>query len=257
MSATDDPPDVSTTDPIRAFAGAVPDPARAVLSVVLLAALGLGGGSLLIKTLFAAGLELAVLPETVLRVLLLQGLTFGGVAAVYLRFRGLSLEYVGVRRPDLEGWIYAGAGYVLALVGAVSVLFVVVFLLGLNPAQNQAAELGREDPRVFLALFVLAVTVIGPGEELLFRGVIQSRLRETFSAPVGIGLATAVFAVAHVPSLAGPTSGVALTVTLLFFPALVFAVVYERTGNVVVPAAAHGLYNATLFGLAYVSAALA
>ena len=69
---------MSTTDPVGALARAVPDPVRAVLSAVLLAALGLGGGSLLVAALFAAGLELAVLPETVLRVLLLQGLTFGG-----------------------------------------------------------------------------------------------------------------------------------------------------------------------------------
>jgi len=245
---------VSRTEPVRTLLGAVPAPVRAVLAAVLLAALGLGGGSLLFAGFLAAGLELAVLPETVLRVLLLQGLTFGGVAALYLRCRGLPLSYVGVRRPDLEGWIHAGTGYVLALVGAVTVL-VVVFLLGLDPARNQAAELGREDPRVFLALFVLAVTVIGPGEELLFRGVIQSRLRETFSAPLGIGLATVVFAAAHAPGLAGPTSGVALTVTLLFVPALVFALIYEQTGNVVVPAVAHGMYNATLFGLAYVSVA--
>ena len=74
----------------------------------------------------------------------------------------------------------------------------------------------------------------------------------TVSATPEVGPARPV---AHAPGLAGPTSGVALTVTLLFFPALVFAVVYERTDNVVVPAVAHGLYNATLFGLAYVSAA--
>ena len=84
----------------------MPAPVRAVLAAVLLAALGLGGGSLLFAGFLAAGLELAVLPETVLRVLLLQGLTFGGVAALYLRCRGLPLSYVGVRRPDLEGWIH-------------------------------------------------------------------------------------------------------------------------------------------------------
>lgn len=247
---------MSSTDVRRTPAAVlerIPAPIQAVLAAVILAVTGLVGGSLLVEGLFRLGPDLAVLPETVLRVLLLQGVTFGGLAALYLLARGLPTDYVGVTRPDLEGWIHAGAGYVLALVGAFTMIFVVVFLLGLSPAQNRAAELGQEDPRVFLALGVLAVLVIGPGEELLFRGIIQSRLRETFSAPVGVGLATAVFAAAHAPALAGPTSGVALTVTLLFFPALVFAVIYERTGNVLVPAAAHGAYNATLFGLAYLS----
>jgi len=234
----------------------LPAPLRAVFTALSLAAVGLGGGSLLSEVLSLVGVELPVLPGTVLRVLLLQGVTFVGLSALYLRYRGFSSDYVGVRVPDLEGWIYAGAGYVLALVGAFTMVFVVVFLLGLNPAQNRAAGLGQEDPRVFLALLVLAVLVIGPGEELLFRGIIQSRLRETFSAPFGVGLATAIFAVAHAPALAGPTSGVALTVTLLFFPALVFGVIYELTDNLVVPAITHGIYNATLFGLAFVSVTL-
>ncbi|WP_254840268.1 CPBP family intramembrane glutamic endopeptidase [Natronomonas marina] len=236
--------------------GRLPAPLRAVLSALLLAVAGLGGGSLVVEAVFLAGLELSLLVETVLRVLLLQGVAFGGLSALYLQYRGLPADYVGVSVPDLEGWIHAGAGYVLALVGAFSMIFVVVFLLGLTPAQNRAAELGQQDSRVFLALLVLAVLVIGPGEELLFRGVVQSRLRETFSAPLGIGLATVIFAVAHAPALAGPTSGVALTITLLFVPALVFAVVYERTDNVVVPAVTHGAYNATLFGLAYLSVAM-
>ncbi|PSP67968.1 CPBP family intramembrane metalloprotease [Halobacteriales archaeon QS_1_69_70] len=215
---------------LAAAVSRVPAPLRALLVALALAAVGLGGGSLLIVALLAVAPDLTVLPETVLRVLLLQGLSFGGVSALYLRARGLPREYVGISVPDLEGWLHAAAGYVLALVGAVTMVVVVVFFLGLTPAENRAAELGRRDPRVFLALAVLAVAVIGPGEELLFRGVVQA--------------------------LAGPTSGVALTVTLLFVPALVFAVIYERTGTVVVPAAAHGAYNATLFGIAYLSVAV-
>lgn len=233
----------------------VPAPVRAVVAAVLLATVGLGGGSLLVQALSLALPDLPVLPGTVISVLVLQGISFGCLSAAYLRARGLSTDYVGLSLPDLEGCLHAAAGYVLALVGAFTMIFLVVFVLGLTPAQNRAAELGRQDPTVFLALVVLAVLVIGPGEELLFRGVIQSRLRETFSPAIGIALATAIFAAAHAPSLAGPTSGVALTVTLLFVPALVFAVIYERTGTVVVPAAAHGAYNATLFGLAYLSVA--
>lgn len=234
----------------------LPDPARAVLVAGLLAVAGLLGGSLVVEGVFAVLPEMAVLPGTVLRVLLLQGLTFVAVAGLYLRYRGLGSDYVGVGVPDLEGWLSAAAGYVLAFVGAVSMIIIVVFMLQLTPAQNRAAELGQQDPRVFLALMVLSLLVIGPGEELLFRGIVQRRLRETFSAPVAIALATAIFAAAHAPSLAGPTSGVALTVTLLFVPALVFAVIYERTDNVVVPALAHGCYNATLFGLGYLSVAM-
>lgn len=236
----------------------VPPRPLAVVAALCLAAIGLGGGSLIGaavgEALSTLGIELSVIPSTILSTLLLQGLAFGGLSVLYLRYRGISVrEYVGIRMPDLEGWMYAAAGYVLAFAAAFSLIFVVVFLLGLSPAQNRAAELGQEDPRVFLVLVVLAFTLIGPGEELLFRGIIQSRLRETFSAPVAVGLATAIFAGIHWSSLAGPVSGRALTVTMLFVPGLVFGITYEMTDNLVVPAVIHGAYNATLFTLAYLS----
>jgi membrane protease YdiL (CAAX protease family) len=238
----------------------LPSPLLAVVAALFLAGAGLVGGSIVgratLEGLERLGIELSVVPATILSTLLLQGVAFGGLSLLYLSYREVSpLEYIGVRMPSLEGWMYAAAGYVLAFAAAFSLIFVVVFLLGLSPAQNRAAELGQEDPRVFLVLVVLAVFVIGPGEELLFRGVVQGRLRETFSAPVAVGLATAIFAGVHWTSLAGPVSGRALTVTMLFVPGLVFGVTYEMTDNIVVPALVHGAYNATLFMLAYVSTA--
>lgn len=236
----------------------IPAPLLAVLVAAALAVGGLGVGSLLSllvsEALAVLDVQLDVIAATVVSTVLLQGVAFFGLSWLYLRYRGISpVEYVGVGSPDLEGWMYAASGYVLAFVAALSIIFVVVVLLDLTPAQNQAAELGEEDPRVFLALIVLAFLLIGPGEEVLYRGVIQSRLRETFSAPVAIALATALFAAVHAPALAGALSGRALTVTMLFFPGLVFGITYEMTDNVVVPAIIHASYNATLFSIAYVS----
>lgn len=247
-----------SSDGAGAITGRVPNPLLAIFVALSLAGLGLGGGSIVglavKEALTALGIQLSVIPATILSTLLLQGVAFGGLSLLYLSYRDVSpLEYLGVRVPDLEGWMYAAAGYVLAFVAAFSLIFVVVFLLDLSPAQNRAAELGEQDPRVFLVLVVLAFLVIGPGEELLFRGIIQGRLRETFSAPVAVILATAIFAGIHWTSLAGPVSGRALTVTMLFVPGLVFGITYEVTDNLVVPSLIHGTYNATLFTLAYLS----
>ena len=249
-----------SADGPEALSDRLPAALLAVLAALLLAAGGLAIGSLLAEAtgrgLDRLGVELSVIPATILSTLLLQGVAFGGLSLLYLAYRDVSpREYVGVRVPSLEGWMYVAAGYVLAFTAAFAVIFVVVFLLDLSPAQNRAAELGQADPRVLLVLVALAVLLIGPGEELLFRGVVQSRLRETFSAPVAVGLATAIFAGVHWTSLAGPVSGRALTVTMLFVPGLVFGVTYEMTDNVVVPSLIHGAYNATLFGLLYVSLA--
>jgi membrane protease YdiL (CAAX protease family) len=238
----------------------IPSPLLAVLAALSLAVVGYGGGNLIglvvSRGISALGVDFGIIPGTVLSVVLLQGVAFFGLSVAYLRARGLDpVEYVGVRVPDLEGWMYAAAGYVLAFVAAFVMIFLVVFLFELTPAQNRAAELGGEDPRVFLVLIVLAFVLIGPGEELLFRGVIQSRLRETFSAPVAVALATAIFAAVHAPGLIGPITGRLLTITMLFFPGLVFGITYELTDNIVVPSLIHGAYNATLFSLAYLSVA--
>lgn len=200
----------------------------------------------------AAGVPVTPPVAVLLSTILLQGVAFGGVSLAYLRTRGLGLSYVGIRRPDLRDLLAVASGYVLALVGALTLVIIVV-LVGLSPARNRAAELGAENPEVFLLLVPVSFLLIGPGEELLFRGIIQRSLREQFNAPAAIVLATFVFAAAHVTSLSGPFRGRALTVLLLFFPGLVLGFTYEYTDNLVVPSLIHGAYNATLFILAYIS----
>jgi membrane protease YdiL (CAAX protease family) len=104
-----------------------------------------------------------------------------------------------------------------------------------------------------LALVPLSFLLIGPGEELLFRGVVQGRLRQAFSPIAAVVIASAIFAAVHVVALSGSAGGRAVTVGVLFLPSLVFGAAYERTGNLVVPSLIHGGYNATLFGLFYLS----
>lgn len=232
---------------------------RAVSVVLLAVALAVGGLVVGLALVAAAAALLAVLDvelstggRIVLSVVLLQGVAFGGTAAAYLRFRGLGFEYLGVSVPDARDLLWVVSGYVLALAGALAVGAAAV-LAGLQPARNRLAELGQSQPEVFLLLVPASVLLVGPGEELLFRGLVQGSLREVFGPVAAIGLASALFALAHVTSLTGDPAGRLVTVGLLFVPAIVLGVAYEATGNVVVPAAVHGAYNATLFALAYAS----
>ena len=227
-----------------------------VLAVVL-AALGLGIGALLVRgaALGLGELGVAVTPARgiVLSTVLLQGVAFGGVSLVYLRLRGLSVrEWVGVEVPDLRGWLAAVSGWILAFLGAMTMVLVVVFT-GLDPAANQTSELGQADPLVFALLVPISFLLIGPGEELLFRGIIQNAMVESLGRWPGILLATLLFAAAHVFSLTGPLTGRVTTIGLLFVPGLVLAVSYDYSENIVVPSLIHGAYNATLFALAFFS----
>jgi len=185
-----------------------------------------------------------------------QYVAFVGTGLAYLRLRGFDrariVEYLGIERPDLFGLAIAVGGAVATFAVALT-LSAVVASSGVEPAQNQGAAVAMQNPAIIPAIVLAMFLVVGPCEEFLFRGVVQSRLRESLSAAPAIVVASAVFAPAHVISLSGGgASGVAIAIGLLVFPSLLFGVVYEYTGNLVVVALMHALYNSILLSLLYI-----
>lgn len=180
------------------------------------------------------------------------GLASTGIG--YLTLRGLSVRsYVGGRVPSLRDLLWAAGGYI----GALSLIFtagVVLTLLNLQPeTTNRAAQAGMENPELLLWMVPLSFLVIAPAEELLFRGVVQGRLREAFDPEIAIPVTAALFAAVHYFSLTGGSGARFIAIAILFLPSLVFGYVYERTRNLVVPILIHGAYNSTLIMLVYVS----
>lgn len=229
---------------------------RAVGIAVVIAALAIGVTKYVLSPTVSVvfGVMSVTLPAwagLTLSTLLQQGLVFGSIAVGYLWLRDLDLGWIGVSRPDLKGVLWIGAGWIGAFV-AVIVLLIIVLLLGLEPGQNQIQGVVAENPDLIPVLIVLTIVLIGPGEELLFRGIVQGSLRERFGPAVAITLASIIFAAAHVGSLTGSLGSRIVTIGVLLVPALVFGTAYERTNNLVVPALIHGLYNATLFSITYV-----
>lgn len=200
----------------------------------------------------ALGIDLGVLESVVITLALTAGVAFGGVSLAYVRYRGLGPSFIGVRVPSAGDLAWVGGGYLLAIL-AVIAGSILVGLLGADAASNQLAELGLEHPELLLLLVPVSLFLIGPGEELLFRGVVQGTLRQAFGPVGAVVLASAVFAGIHYVALTGGVGERLTTIALLFFPSLVFGTAYERTGNLVVPALIHGLYNSTLVVLLYVA----
>lgn len=236
-------------------------------TAVFLAVIAYAGGNVLavavVTVLVTLGMELTIRRLLLVSVLSIQLVFFVGVSIAYLRHRGLSLGDVGLRRPDLEGWIVLGVGFVATIVlwlGASIATFFVGVRFGVEREQQEIIELGMQDPFVFVILAVLSILVVGPAEELLFRGVIQTRLRESFGVAAGLTLATALFAIVHLPGFvdmgdlgSGELLGGLLGVSVLFVVGGVLAVVYEYTGNLVIPAVIHGLFNATQAAFGYLA----
>jgi len=225
---------------------------RAVLVAFGVAVLGFAVGlavSLVLAGAWVAlGFELTTSAVLVLGLVGLQGIGFGLVAYAYVRFSGFSFDFVPVSVPSLRDAGYVVGGYLTAFVLVLAALVAVTTLFTTEPATNEGAQ-AAADSGILLWMIPASILLIGPGEELLFRGIIQGSLRRHFSAAGAIVLATAMFAPAHILSLSGSLQAAALTISVLSVPSLVFGFVYERTRNLAVPALCHGLYNATLFGL--------
>ena len=82
---------------------------------------------------------------------------------------------------------------------------------------------------------VLLSLMAGIGEEVLFRGVIQAGLGERLPAWLAVGIAALLFGVAHW-----------LTMSYAVFAALIgvyLGVLFLVTGNLLVPAVTHALYD--------------
>lgn len=183
-----------------------------------------------------------------------MGIGLVGVGYVFLERHGLPPSYVRFRTPTLRdvGWaIVATVGLIAALQG----LLAVIETLEIPLAQHGVAETIAANPTVALVLIPLSILVVGPTEEFLYRGVIQTRLRETFDVATTVVIASLIFALIHVPAyylLADSFLATLATVLLVLFPlGALLGAVYEYTGNLFVPAVAHGLYNATVFAYAY------
>ena len=189
-----------------------------------------------------------------------QGVAFSGTALLYLRRRGLTLDYLAVRKPDLRdlGWMIGGT--VLTFCSLFLGVLIVTLVRnrvasGVEPATNSAARLGMQHPEVLLVLIPASFLLIGPGEELLFRGIVQNRIREAFGPTAGVLLAAAIFAGIHFPAFAGSPAARLMSIAILLFPSLVFGAVYELNESLVVTSFMHGAYDAFLFGTLYLSVA--
>ncbi len=183
------------------------------------------------------------------------GFLLAGVA--YLQVRDdRSLVYL--RRPRLSDLGWAAVGVVGILLGSLVMGVVVQLLSNLAEAlfgvavetgQNNIITQGRENPVLFLYMVPVALFFVGPAEELVFRGVVQGLFRRAFGVVPGVVFASLLFGMGHYLAI---SSGSAWTYILTASAlGLVLGAVYEYTESILVPALAHGSWNAGLFVLNY------
>lgn len=118
--------------------------------------------------------------------------------------------------------------------------------VNLSPPAVVGVDLPRET--MYVLLLVASILVIGPSEELLFRGTIQPYLRERDSPNAAIGGAAGLFAVTNVLGLLTATDvSTLIPIGILFVVAVGFGWLYERTGSLIAPIVAHIGYSVLIY----------
>ncbi|MGM0604057.1 MAG: CPBP family intramembrane glutamic endopeptidase [Halobacteriota archaeon] len=200
------------------------------------------------------GTGLIALESTELRIAttVVQFIAFGIGVGWYLRATD-RWDLIGVRTPTIRhvGYIVIGS---VALLGAQVLLSLLLDAIGVSTGANRAITDGMGEPTYFLAMIGISLLLVGPAEELLFRGVLQGRLRASWGAWPAIVLSTVVFGAIHLPAIVGDPGQQYATIALVGTLGLLLGYLYERTGNIVVPAVVHGVHNAAVFGIQYLAA---
>ena len=179
----------------------------------------------------------------------------GLVALLYLRFRPVTIP---VRWPTLRELALVAGTTVFALVLAVLVQSLGA-ALGAEPVSHFVSRAAAQDPvLVYGGGLVMVLLLVGPVEELLFRGVVQGRLRESFGPVGAIGLTSVLFGLGHYLAFAfGGSELVSLGLGFALFgtavTSVVLGTVYEHTGHLARPALIHSLFTGTLFAIALLS----
>lgn len=184
----------------------------------------------------------------------LATLATGVVALAYLRF--VHRMRIPLRQPSRREWLWV-AGATIAAILVIIVVDVLAAALGVIGGESATTQEVADAPLALLMYGVVwAIVAIGPIEELLFRGIIQGRLREAFGPASAIGITSLAFALVHLPVLF--FGGVELASLAALFSlaglgagAIIAGAVYELTANLAVVALAHGLTDATLFVLIF------
>jgi len=200
--------------------------------------------SLGISVAASAGYTLESAPVVALAVqyaLLPAGFVFVVVGYLASGDHGDLLRY---RVPTLRdlGWIVVG---LLALVVASTILSDIITALGVESAQNQAIVRGRENPILFLVLLPITLLFVAPGEELVFRGVVQGKFRAAYGPLPAVLIASLLFGISHSGALVGSGQVTYLAVATVL--GLILGAIYEHTQNIVVPVGIHAAWNSLLY----------
>ena len=223
---------------------------RAKLAFLCYLALAAGlfvGSFILAIILFGLGLDFQELPFPLALVSLpiTEGIILG-ITLLFANYKGASLRKLGLKKPSLKIIVIVSVAAVLLLFLAGSISLVEETVLGPDPEAESLTEalLPRNGVQL-VALIGILLALVGPVEELAFRGFVQRGFENSFGKTAGLVIASVLFGLLH--GLNSLRSILPVTVASLFL-----GYIWQKTdGNTIATAWLHGLYDAITITIAF------
>lgn len=161
-------------------------------------------------------------------------------------------NYIKFSRPDQSDLkiVLITVGIML-VIQVLSGIFTTVF--GIESASNVVVEQGTSDPIYYLYLIPVMLIFVGPVEEYVFRGVIQSTFTRFVNFKIGIAVSSVTFGLIHLSATGGLSVESVPYIVTASLLGVVLGYYYESTDNIIVPMLAHGIYNSVLMSILFFS----
>ena len=222
--------------------------AKAAFLCYLTLAAGLIVGSIIVAIiLLGLGLDFQELnfPAALLSLPITEGIILG-ITLLFAKNEGASFRELGLKKPSLRIIVVVSFAAVLLLFLAGSISLVEEIILGPDPDAELLVEaLLPRDSLQLIALIGISLALVGPAEELAFRGFVQRGFENSFGKTAGLVIASILFGLLH--GLNSLRSILPVTAVSLFL-----GYIWQKSdGNTTASAWMHGLYDAIAIAMAY------
>jgi membrane protease YdiL (CAAX protease family) len=219
----------------------------ALVCYLLLFAGILVGSIILALILLGMGLNFQELtfPSALLALPINEGIILG-ITLLFAKQKGAGLRQLGLKKPSLKIILIASLAALFLLLLATGISVIEELILGPDPEAGLLVDaILPRDSLQLIAMLGISLALVGPAEELAFRGFVQRGFETSFGKTRGLLVASVLFGLLH--GLNSLRSIVPVTVVSLFL-----GYFWQKTdGNTVASAWVHGLYDAVSIALVY------
>ena len=168
------------------------------------------------------------------------------ITLLFARYKGVGLKELGLRKSSIRILIIASAVAMPLFLLGVGISAGEEMVFGPDPSEDivEKAVMPR-DPFQLVAMIALSLVLVGPCEELAFRGFVQRGFENSFGKGWGLLVSSVLFGLLH-------GLNTLYAIVPVFVVGLVLGYVWQRTdGNTTATALMHGVYDTIAIAIAY------